>query len=201
MLIQSIWICERFQILSRLSPSQLLIKSISTKDSIYICKLGQNTWTIFSNPTDGDLSKSTIISKQLRDDLVDEYFLLLSGKIILLCLLTRNEVLLINPFTLAKLQTLDNINKFCNGIYHSGLGESLVHNGRDLYSLAPMNGLFQIKEKPWLFYFDNTPWKSWGDFQSEIITNLHTFDSEKALRSSFTLIIEYRGEKTSFHFQ
>lgn len=181
----------------RLSPSAGFVRLLETKECIFIAKLSQHDVVLFQVTTTDVFTFAELGRCEVPDHTVSDMLLVPNKQSLWLLLLSETAISIIDPVSFTIIRTVPNANAHLGtGHYHHGLGEVLVHNGRDLYTL-PSN-TWQVEDKPWAFVFDNAPMKVWGDFNAEYLTTMHTMAPGVAHspndKKSFTILIEYRGK-------
>lgn len=183
---------------SRLSPSAGFLRVLETKENTFIAKLSQHDVSLFQVTTIGTFSFAEVGRCEVPDHTVSDMLLVPHKQSLWVLLISEAAISVIDPASFTIIHTVPNANaRLCAGVYHQGLGEPLVHNGRDLYTLT--SSTWQVEDKPWTFVFDNAPMKVWGDFTAEYLTTLHTMAPGVAQnaptdKKSLTILIEYRGK-------
>lgn len=186
---------------SRLSPSAGFLRILETKECTFIAKLSQHDVSLFQVTTTGTFSFTEVGRCEVPDHTVSDMLLVPHKQSLWVLLISEAAISVIDPASFTIVHTVPNANaRLCSGGYHHGLGEPLVHNGRDLYTL--ISNTWQVEDKPWTFVFDNAPMKVWGDFSAEYLTTLHTMAPGVAHntpndKKSLTILIEYRGKLLS----
>lgn len=180
--------------LGSLSYSHGILNILKTKDAVYILKVSQHRWNLYilSNSS-MEFGMKEIECGNVPDHTISNVVMIPVGNSIQALLLSATHVTIINSGRANETRTITNSTSLTAGVYQSGLGEVLLHNEKEIFSLDRDS---KLKEKPWAFTYENSALKTWADFQMEYISKLHVLDDSE--NSSSTVLIEYRG---SFQFK
>lgn len=174
------------------ASSDVIFKSLPLNDEFVVLKFAYDQWTVFSLTAEPVFEFKKVGNGYARCCDVIDVLLLPAKKRAILLFIHKQELVIIDPWDTSLVQKVANKLDLLTGIYHCGLLETLLHNGKDIISLE-FSKEVKLREAPWKFTLENLPLTSWSDFQSEIISNMYSIDSARSLKSSLVLLIEFKG--------